>query len=76
MEVDRGVHCCLKERGDMEKVKLRVGKSSGWSFEEFVEFETLQDLLNYVAKLKYSLIIHFDKETKEYSLEIYDAYRE
>jgi hypothetical protein len=60
----------------MEKIKFKVEKSSRWSFEEFVEFETLQDLLNYVATLEYSVIIHFDKKTKEYSFEIYDTYRE
>ena len=76
MEVDRGVHCYLKERKDMEKVKFKVYTTSGCESETYVEFETLQDFLNYVATLKHSVIIEYDRETKEYSLEIYDTHRE
>jgi len=60
----------------MEKVKFNVCKSSSWGYEEQVEFETLQDFLNYVKKSEHQIIVSFNHDKQKYELEVYDTYRE
>jgi len=60
----------------MEKVKFNVFKSSSLDYEEQVEFETLQDFLNYVKKSEHQTIVSFNHDKQKYELEVYDDYRE
>jgi hypothetical protein len=63
----------------MEKFKFSINRSSSLGSlkpKEYIEFETLQELLKYVKGLKHELIISFNHQDQEYELEIYDTHRE
>ena len=70
---------------DMEKVKFKVYRASSWTYEEEMEFETLQEFLDFVKNLKQnerrsndtnSVIVSYDIKEGSLSMTIYDDHIE
>jgi hypothetical protein len=70
---------------DMEKVKFKVYRACSWTYEEEMEFGTLQEFLDFVKNLKDSdtiiegsnrVIVSYDVEEGSLSMTIYDDHIE
>lgn len=58
-------------------MKFKLTKSSDWDFEKEIEFNTLEELINWMKKINEDIIIELNYlgEGKDV-IEIYDTYRE
>ena len=57
-------------------MKLRVTKTSSFSYEEWIEIETLDELFAWMLKQGHEVIVDLNTNNGIPRLEIYDDYRE
>lgn len=56
-------------------MKFKLTKSSDWNFKEDKEFNTLEELINWIKEINQEVIISLN-HLGEDVIEIYDTYRE